>query len=98
MSKHSEGPWSIDWYTSRLDVFSADSVTLVATIQRSALLSNIDDTAKANARLIAAAPELLEALQNLLDWAIEVHSPRSFRINFSGMDKARDAIAKATRG
>ncbi len=63
MSKHTPGPWTIDWNVSRLDIFSADAATLVATLRRSALSPGIDDAAKANARLIAAAPELLEALQ-----------------------------------
>jgi len=57
MSKHTPGPWIIDWNISRLDVFSADAATLVATIRRSTLSAGLDDVAKANARLIAAAPE-----------------------------------------
>jgi len=62
-AKHTPGPWAIDWNVSRIDVFSADAATLVATIRRSTLSAGIDDVAKANARLIAAAPELLEALK-----------------------------------
>ena len=64
MSKHTPGPWVIDWNMSRLDIFSADATTLVSTLRRSALSSKMDETAKANARLIAAAPDLLEALRN----------------------------------
>lgn len=63
---HTPGPWAIDWNVSRIDVFSGDAGTLVASLRRSALSAGIDDTAKANARLIAAAPTLADALLNLL--------------------------------
>jgi hypothetical protein len=64
-AKHTPGEWVIDWNVSRLDIFSSDGGVLVATLRRSALSPAIDNAAKANARLIAAAPELLEALQHL---------------------------------
>ena len=49
---------------------------------------------KANATLIAAAPELMEALQRLLS----ENDNMTQRINLLGaMDQARAAIAKATR-
>ena len=44
----------------------------------------------ANARLIAAAPELLEALQNMLDYY------GSASANVEALTKSRAAIAKAT--
>jgi hypothetical protein len=48
--------------------------------------------AEANAKLIAAAPELLEALQKLLD----ANSSGSLFIIAEATSKARIAIAKAT--
>jgi len=48
-------------------------------------------TAEANARLIAAAPDLLEALQNLLTWVQEPHP-------YSDRHAAIAAIVKATGG
>lgn len=63
MSAHTPGPWVIDWNVSRLDVFSADAATLVATLRRSTLSSSIDSTAIANARLIAAAPTMAGSIQ-----------------------------------
>ncbi len=65
--KHTPGPWTIDWNVSRLDVFSSDAATHVATLRRSALSADVDATARANARLIAVAPELLSALRDLVD-------------------------------
>ena len=50
-----------------------------------------DDCSEANARLIAAAPEMLEALKDVLAW---LSGPRYG--NPSGMIRA--AIAKATGG
>ena len=56
MSKHTPGPWIADG-----DLILAADNWRVASCHR---FPNNDDTARpANARLIAAAPELLEALQ-----------------------------------
>lgn len=91
MSKHTPGEWVIDWNVSRLDIFSADAKTLVASLRRSSLSSSIDEEAKANARLLAAAPDLLEALKALMARDLEN------RLNgFPEVAEARAAIAKAT--
>jgi hypothetical protein len=50
---------------------------------------------RCNARLIAAAPDLLAALRGLLDWAADVHAGKPVTINYAGMDAARAALAKA---
>lgn len=64
-AQHTPGPWSIDWNISRLDIHAGGR--LVATLRRSTRDGppTYDDAeAKANARLIAAAPEMLEALRD----------------------------------
>ena len=61
-TKHTTGPWVIDWNVSRLDIFGSDETTLVASLRRSPLSQAIDEAARANARLIAAAPEMYEAI------------------------------------
>lgn len=60
MRGHTPGPLAIDWNVSRLDLYSGDAATLVATIRRSTLSDGIDSTAKANARLFVAADALLQ--------------------------------------
>lgn len=61
-TKHTTGPWVIDWNVSRLDIFGSDETTLVASLRRSPLSQAIDEAARSNARLIAAAPEMYEAI------------------------------------
>ena len=56
-----------------------------------------DDEAKANARLISAAPELLEALQHYLSQD-EIAEGYGGGVGGSARDQARAAIAKATGG
>lgn len=53
-----------------------------------------DDVEMANAKLIAAAPDLLAALQDLLH--ADCHSVRNSTVHNQAMLKARAAISKAT--
>lgn len=85
-AQHTPGPWVIDWNVSRLDIFSGDSSTLVATLRRSTLSSGMDRAAIANARLIAALPELLDAAQKV----------NALSIQTGAHQELRAAIAKAT--
>ena len=89
--KHTPVPWVIDGSATSLDIFSSDAAVLVAVVRRSLLSSHLDQTARANARLIAAAPELLEALQDYVDFRSNVKD-----VPGSILEKARAAIAKAT--
>ena len=91
-AKHTTGPWVIDWNVSRLDIFGADETTLVASLRRSPLSQAIDEAARANARLIAAAPELLDSLSEIFDYAGGADSALHDEYV---MDRARAAIAKA---
>lgn len=65
-SKHTPGPWEYaENSANNFDVFGAGDTVEVAVVW------GLDDPLKAereaNARLIAAAPELLEALEDSLD-------------------------------
>lgn len=102
MGEHTPGPWKIDWNISRLDIFSADAATLVSTLRRSALSSGIDETAKANARLIAAAPtqhaEMLRYLPVLerAEADSELWARLTDGLGIATLNGYRAAIAKAT--
>ena len=103
MSKHSSGPWSVPHFADGKSVCSCAYAfngggQVVAQVQWGGSDELSKDEAVANARLIAAAPELLEALiamerekseymirNNLGDPALE----RTNKL-------ARAAIAKAT--
>lgn len=88
MSNYTPGPWTAEGWENL--VVNAGNVTLASTPGYTN--GNLAE-AKANARLIAAAPELLEALKMAIDWANEVPSP--YR-DFPFIAAARAAIAKAT--
>ena len=72
MSKHTQGPWKADGYSIRQSSTGTRHVAEIAytgphhtppeEYPKSCRLQD-----EANARLIAAAPELLEALQGMLD-------------------------------
>lgn len=94
--KHTPGPWAMpDSGQGRISKVKANGGWdgLIAT-------ADCGDYARsrseglANARLIAAAPELLEALQGILSCvSVRIDDPR-----IEKFDAARAAIAKATGG
>lgn len=95
MSKHTNGPWEVVRTDAGIIVRTESVKKTRAGASRYAAIGGFDRSdpeqlaeALANARLIAAAPELLDALRGLLEQ--------------TGLDgwwaeKARDAIAKATK-
>jgi hypothetical protein len=88
MSNHTPGPWKV---SRRFDVYQDTQTpgvggTFVATTKGvSELPESINQVCEADAKLIAAAPELLKALQDILifDSALS-------------QENARAAIRKAT--
>ncbi|MBT9173470.1 MAG: hypothetical protein DDT21_01871 [Syntrophomonadaceae bacterium] len=90
MSNHTPGPWHVEndlqydggtipYIVSETDVWIAKTNTFSTNVE-------------ANARLIAAAPELLEALKKLL--ALEM---RYTNVGLKEFDAARAAIKKVER-
>ena len=78
MSEHTPGPWTVD----RLCIQAPDgNVALV----------NLARASDADARLIAAAPDLLEACKGVYDEHEHDHAPRQCFV----CDKLAAAIAKA---
>lgn len=88
-AKHTPGPWEAIGNLVRSPAAKelGSGVMLAECADRWFQKVNSDE-AKANARLIAAAPELLEALNDLLEQS---------GIDGLWADKARAAIAKATQ-
>ena len=84
MSKHTPGPWFSQYDDNGFYEIGSESVTFTL-----AFTYGEGDTDEANARLIAAAPDLLEALQDVL---LELESIGPME----KIDRARAAIAKAT--
>ncbi len=93
MSKHTPGPWKIaDGDSLRCSlwgwsIMSSDGYWVAVAHEEE------EESDKANARLIAAAPEMLEALKRVEDWMIHNTVPTD---RPASIDKAViDAIAKA---
>jgi hypothetical protein len=94
-TQHTPGPWHTDGFVTKdLDIISPDG--------RIAMIDCDDcdaDTLEANARLIAAAPDLLDALLSIAEHAREFADLEDSETMVARMtDKARAAIAKATGG
>jgi len=106
MSAHTPGPWIVGTLTghnanivygppSSPDDYSEDSICSVYGLPMHTKIENVDpsrwSTGLANARLIAAAPELLESLQRIL-----AQLDKTGAIKVIAVDSALRAIAKAT--
>lgn len=95
-AKHTPGPWSVDLETGQID--AADGQATIGTIYGADDYPCLDDDdegvqtyhgeCRANARLIAAAPDLLVALEHILADPFTIISKRSVEL-------ARAAIAAA---
>lgn len=99
MSKHTPGPWAI---TNTADIFTplgATNAEGIAAVSNDGWhIADCDmgalclDEVSANARLISAAPDLLEALEGLVACIDETRGANAT----DALHKARAAIAKAT--
>ena len=90
-TQHTPGPWAVNPVGAVVDSFRAtgEIVPVCALLWPTDVRS--EDETEANARLIAAAPDLLAALKALVD-VIDLHYPRD---HFTVLTSARAAIAKA---
>jgi hypothetical protein len=86
MSKHTPGPWIVHTDGHSIDVRAVDFY--VGCISADPDTDEEYETNAANARLIAAAPDLLEALFDM----VSDHAD----LNPATIEFARRAIAKAT--
>lgn len=92
MSIHTPGPWIVDPDHPR-DISPADDLRFgVASICNSDNINGswvFGDQSKANARLIAAAPDLLKALEELLAWNSGSGRPYPGTIAIAAISKAK---------
>lgn len=88
MSKHTPAPWKIIDGMSSLRVIGADGYA-VAAVRAKYRTQEHWATQRANAALIAAAPDLLEVARLVLDTA-------TIETSVGLVEAARAAIAKAT--
>lgn len=89
--KHTPGPWTVD------DSVPDEAVYVMCpsgTIANVGPCGTPDDEDKANARLIAAAPDLLEALKNTLCYLEADSDDDTEREDYA---QANAALAKAKR-
>ena len=99
-AQHTPGPWQV-----AVDIFDNDGMpeTAIQAMNGGATVAvaldfglNNPDMRQANARLIAAAPDLLEALQELVS-IVAIHQfSTNNKFAWAEMECARAAIAKAT--
>ena len=91
MSTHTPGPWIADSAGTVRAQCDAQPLPYVVAV----VLGDADvgkGRGDANASLIAAAPDLLKALRDLLDWNVAMDPDH----DCDEFDAARAAIAKAT--
>ncbi|HID9917519.1 hypothetical protein I5E81_20280 [Pseudomonas aeruginosa] len=94
MSKHTPGPWQFSAGADYGDEGNYADVTAINGDLIIARVNNLIPAGAANGELVAAAPELLEALQDLD--ALRGPFPPSDEAVEAAWRKASAAIAKAT--
>ena len=88
MGKHTPGPWYCSWNDN--DLYDQGGVYRVQPIPVGSTWGKVVKQYNANANLIAAAPDLLEACKALI--GASLMSPRDAE---AALIMARNAIAKA---
>ena len=87
-TNHTPGPW----ITNGGQIETEQGVYNGGIIATVGIVNHQDATDIANARLIAAAPELLKAAKSIIGW---LGPPPDLALKTSACDRLRDAIAKA---
>ena len=99
MAEHTPGPWHISaWEDSSLapKLGTYAPIIFAPRGNRIAKVDGSQEDYRANAQLISAAPELLEALTRIMAY-LSIHDSMFYDSNADSF-KARNAIAKAKGG
>ena len=99
MSKHTPGPWEIDWYICRegnKELWRVPRSIGPACTDHNHWAGNYITVDKADARLIAAAPENFECNQELAAIVRELCGAYGIPLPESTLARSDAAIAKAT--
>jgi hypothetical protein len=103
---HTPGPWfdstlrthSADPANNGIDIGAENGANVALVLYRSS--EHTEAEARANARLVAAAPDLLRQLQALLKYADGIHRVQAYvdehDVDYVTFPDVRAAIAKAT--
>lgn len=102
MEKHTEGPWEVgnliknDFEVRYVEIKGADGLKRIAK----ATYGQTDEECAANAHLIAAAPELLEALKGIIAWTnnTAMYHLKDEDLLPKGFEKWESLITKAEGG
>jgi hypothetical protein len=99
-NKFTEGPWKVrkEWHGDGKEVYPDRKVS-VGQPSELCVVSGIYEECAANTRLIAAAPDLLEALQDIHAWLVcaAIANNDDMAQSFPHMEAvARKALDKAT--
>jgi len=94
-SKHTPGPWTVEAYPDRASRHPLHNNRYVASPGGLVCALRDQPAQAADARLIAAAPELLAALRRIIDWN---HSEHTVDARVEAMVAGRAAINKAEEG
>ncbi len=100
--KHTSGEWNYDINSNKgFDIFLKDSLKTVATVLTKNVSYMPNETeAQANAKLIASAPELLEALieaKKVLQYTIDGRLSLDMLAQERAYNQITNAINKATK-
>jgi hypothetical protein len=94
MATHTPGPWSVRFENRATYIVTAGNVIVSAIINVPGGDREQDGINEANARLIAAAPDLLTALREL----VAAHDSGDGRAMLEAVAHARATIDEATKG
>jgi hypothetical protein len=98
MSKHTPGPWRSEEWSIHSGEIGINFLTVAKCSEVSGIWKKVyidHDEVTANARLIAAAPELLEAIKAMVPYFCPDETADDCKIKYL---EVLDLIAKAERG